>query len=36
MTEMKLLLKPDPFHVHKVGNPEPLYQDFMKPVSNFK
>ena len=33
---MMLLLKPGPFAITSAGDPEQLYQDFMKYISNFK
>ena len=36
MAEMMLLLKPGPFAITSAGDPEQLYQDFMKYISNFK
>ena len=36
MAEMMLLLKPGPFLVKAVGDPEQLYQDFVKYTTNFK
>ena len=36
MAEMMLLLKPGPFVVKAAGDPEQLYQDFLKYISNFQ
>jgi len=36
MAEMMLLLKPGPFVVTSAGDPEQLYQDFLKYTSNFQ